>query len=740
MARPRRQHRRSDASNSSSSSTSPERGADDDNDSFMLQANDSQSSLALSIADDDMTVEADFFEERCRLSPVYRLPAELLISIFARLSSTKDLAACMLVSKDWARNSVGLLWHRPQTNNWHSVQNVVKSIRRATKTFAYQDLVKRLNLSTLAAQVSDGTVLGMIPCKRIERLTLTNCTKLSDAGLAPLIEGNRSLIALDVTGLDQLTDRTLDIVADNCLRLQGLNITACRRLTDASLVAVAKNCRHLKRLKCNSCSQLTDTSILTVAAHSTHLLEIDLYDLPLLESASITAIMTSCTHLRELRLARCPRITDSAFLSIPSKTPAFDALRILDLTDCSELGDKAVEKIVTTCPRLRNLILAKCRQLTDRAVWAITKLGKNLHYIHLGHCARITDPSIVALAKACNRIRYIDLACCSNLTDASITQLANLPKLKRVGLVKCAGITDRSIHALATYGGRVMSKPRDHRQHGGVSVLERVHLSYCTLLTLDGIHTLLNNCPRLTHLSLTGVQAFLRDDLTVFCREAPSEFNDHQREVFCVFSGNGVARLREYLNGGGNAMETGIVESDEDGAPHPPAHRHLPHPNQMQWQQGALGGQDDGMEDEDMEDDGEATPVELQDDQQHRIINVHVHSTPGPSNAHMIPSGTSPQAGFVRSASTDAVVSTGSRDESSGGALWAAGPSYMPGSSMPPQQSPTAAADGGGSNVRSASGEAQHVTGMMSATMLDDVDDETFGEDSEIFGHQTSEH
>lgn len=65
---------------------------------------------------------------------------------------------------------------------------------------------------------------------------------------------------------------------------------------------------------------------------------------------------------------------------------------------------------------------------------------------------------------------------------------------------------------------------------------------------MQGIHALLNNCPRLTHLSLTGVQAFLREDLLVFCREAPPEFNEHQRDVFCVFSGNGVTRLRDHLN------------------------------------------------------------------------------------------------------------------------------------------------------------------------------------------------
>lgn len=76
---------------------------------------------------------------------------------------------------------------------------------------------------------------------------------------------------------------------------------------------------------------------------------------------------------------------------------------------------------------------------------------------------------------------------------------------------------------------------------------------------------LLNYCPRLTHLSLTGVHAFLREEFSPFCRPPPPgmkvvwhidrstltkcpEFNEHQRNVFCVFSGNGVSRLREYLN------------------------------------------------------------------------------------------------------------------------------------------------------------------------------------------------
>jgi len=578
MTRARRRDRDASASGSDSSvSTSPERGFDDDDkDSIMLQSNDSLSSLAPSVSpDSDNAARRRAIEEQNRLSPISRLPAELMISVFAKLSSPTDLKNCMLVSNDWARNSVGLLWHRPSTNKWSNVKSVIQAVRTTNSFFDYSSLIKRLNLSTLGNEVSDGTLQPLSSCKRVERLTLTNCAKLTDLSLVSMLEENRSLLALDVTNVESITDKTMFALAKHAIRLQGLNITNCRKITDEALEAVAKSCKHLKRLKLNGCSQLSDKSIVAFALHCRYILEIDLHDCKNLDDDSITTLITEGPNLRELRLAHCWKITDQAFLRLPSES-TYDCLRILDLTDCGELQDSGVQKIVYAAPRLRNLVLAKCRNITDRAVLAITRLGKNLHYIHLGHCSRITDTGVVQLVKHCNRIRYIDLACCTNLTDASVTQLATLPKLKRIGLVKCAAITDRSIWALA--------KPRQVGSNGPVaaSVLERVHLSYCTNLTLQvhdhlyysalihtnlsqGIHALLNNCPRLTHLSLTGVQAFLRDDLLVYCREAPPEFNEHQRDVFCVFSGVGVQRLRAFLNTNGQNDDSESSFGDNEG-------------------------------------------------------------------------------------------------------------------------------------------------------------------------------
>jgi F-box and leucine-rich repeat protein GRR1 len=235
-------------SNSTSASTSPERPADDDNESFTMQGNDSVSSLGLSEPEQVSDAQADEIKERGIVSPISRLPAEIMIAIFQKLPHSSDYLSCMLVSREWARNSVGLLWHRPQTGNWPAVHNVVQTVRSAHAFFDYDHLVKRLNLSTLGPQVSDGTLMAFAGCKRIERLTLTNCTKLSDLSVHKVVQSNRALMALDVTGMENITDTTMHTVARYCYRLQGLNITNCRKITDESLEDVAQNCRHIKRV------------------------------------------------------------------------------------------------------------------------------------------------------------------------------------------------------------------------------------------------------------------------------------------------------------------------------------------------------------------------------------------------------------------------------------------------------------------------------------------------------------
>ncbi|KAK4169019.1 SCF E3 ubiquitin ligase complex F-box protein grrA [Cladorrhinum sp. PSN259] len=539
--------RRAPEDSRSTSSTSSPAPPDNEESDFFLNANDSQSSLGVPNLQ-DMQVADD----EC-VPPVNRLPNEILIAIFAKLSSLSDVLHVILTCKRWSRNAVDILWHRPSCTTWEKHNLICRTLSVENPYFHYRDFIKRLNLASLHESVNDGSVVPLASCNRVERLTLTNCKNLSDSGLIPLVENNSHLLALDISNDDQITEASMYAIAEQCKRLQGLNVTGCGKISNESLINLAKNCRFLKRLKLNDCNQLNDEAVLAFANNCPNILEIDLHQCRLIGNEPVTALVENGQALRELRLANCELIDDSAFLSLPDKT--YEHLRILDLTSCARLTDRAVEKIIDIAPRLRNLVLAKCRNLTDAAVYSISRLGKNLHLLHLGHCIHITDDAVKRLVTLCNRIRYIDLGCCTHLTDESVTRLATLPKLKRIGLVKCSNITDQSVIALAKANQRSRLRkdaygnilPGEyHSSHH--SSLERVHLSYCVHLTIKSILQLLNCCPRLTHLSLTGVPAFLRDDLEQFSRDAPQEFTEHQRSVFCVFSGQGVISLRKHLN------------------------------------------------------------------------------------------------------------------------------------------------------------------------------------------------
>lgn len=307
------------------------------------------------------------------------------------------------------------------------------------------------------------------------------------------------------------SDQKVYVYLSNNTISSQVKLAGVTNVANDAVSAMAKNCSLLVEVNLNGCHRVT--------------------------SPGITELILHCKYLRELQLQGCIEIDSSAFTNIPQGTLS-DQLRALDLQGCEQINDFAVARIVSTAPRLRNLSLAKCRWITDKSVYSICRLGKNLHHLHLGHCAQVTDMAVLQLTRSCNRIRYIDLANCVRLTDTSVQSLSTLPKLKRIGLVKCQAITNRSIIALAN-----ASNPPNV-----MSSLERVHLSYCTNLTMRGISRLLNSCRRLTHVSLTGVQEFLRRDLKTFCRLPPPDFSPAQREVFCVFSGNGVTRLRLFLN------------------------------------------------------------------------------------------------------------------------------------------------------------------------------------------------
>ena len=236
-------------SDSSDSSPGPQ-----DEDFIMALNNNSSSTIGAlaTMQDSEMEIDADHIH---RISPIQKLPPELLIHIFSKLTTTGDLRNCMAVSYHWALYTVGILWHRPLCSKLPNLTNVCRTLSETHPSFPYHEMVKRLNLSAIADKVSDGTVQAFFKCKSVERLTLTSCTKLTDLAIEGLVDGSKRLQALDITDLEAITDKSMVKVAENCPKLQGLNITNCLEITDDSLSRIAFSCTQLKRVSLAMCWQ-----------------------------------------------------------------------------------------------------------------------------------------------------------------------------------------------------------------------------------------------------------------------------------------------------------------------------------------------------------------------------------------------------------------------------------------------------------------------------------------------------
>ncbi|KAI8977901.1 hypothetical protein BDB01DRAFT_876424 [Pilobolus umbonatus] len=450
------------------------------------------------------------------------IPSEILIQIFQHfVDSPSDLFHCALQCRAWSYYALQLLWHKPLILNAGTLikfQNTLS--KHESSTFIpYASLIRRINLSAVAEYIYDDSLNDFSVCKHLDRVTLTGCSNMTDNGIAMLFSKNAGqyLSSIDLSDIKNITDKTVFSIARSCPNLQGLNISI--RLSNWRL--------------------LTDASVIALTTHCPLLLEIDLVNCGITNN-SLKEIFAKCRELRELKVNYCNFIDDHGFTRsalatpYPANTFYYDQLRVLDVTNILMISDLTLDCITKVAPKIRNLVLNKCMSITDKSLEYISRLGRHLHYLHLGSCRNITDDAVINLTIHCNRMRYIDLASCNKLGDDTVAALAKLPKLRRIGLVRCDRITDRAIMDLTRYSRTSIS-------------LERIHLSYCQKLSINAISTLVIHCRRLTHLSLSFIPVFQNPEFQRFCRPAPKEYTPELQRTFCVFSGVNVDNLRRYF-------------------------------------------------------------------------------------------------------------------------------------------------------------------------------------------------
>jgi F-box and leucine-rich repeat protein GRR1 len=184
-------------------------------------------------------------------SIVETIPYEILLNIFRFLEPGGiDNYRCLFVCKAWANCAVETLWFRPPIKRWESfikfTGELLPNCREFT-LFPYTQFVRRLNLLSVASQLSSQDFKLLKGCAHLERLTMGGAVQVTSDAVAEVIPNFKKLLALDISQVD-LNDFALCAVAQSCRLLQGLNVSQCTQLTDASITVLAENCHNLRRV------------------------------------------------------------------------------------------------------------------------------------------------------------------------------------------------------------------------------------------------------------------------------------------------------------------------------------------------------------------------------------------------------------------------------------------------------------------------------------------------------------
>ncbi|KAJ6258418.1 hypothetical protein Dda_6458 [Drechslerella dactyloides] len=232
--------------------------------------------------------------------------------------------------------------------------------------------------------------------------------------------------------------------------------------------------------------------------------------------------LSACNRLERLTLTNCSHVTDTSIMPVLENNPRLLALDLSGLVDVTDLSMAVISK---NCKKLQGLNITNCKKTTDASMVAVAANCTHLKRLKLNECDQITNETIMAFTKYCPNLLELDLHKVNKITNQAVLDIFwKLSHLRELRLGHCELLTDAAFTGIP---------PRPYES------LRILDLTNCDKLTDDSVEHIVEMAPRLRNLVLAKCR--LITDRAV-------EFNEHQRAVFCVFSGPGVIKLRNHLN------------------------------------------------------------------------------------------------------------------------------------------------------------------------------------------------
>nr|KAJ3422832.1 hypothetical protein HK105_006128 [Polyrhizophydium stewartii] len=296
-----------------------------------------------------------------------------------------------------------------------------------------------VDIGVISSEMLEKILADLISNKKLDRFTLQR--------LRPC---EISALKLDSYGL--ATDSLLETINRVCApSLERLSLRNCTYLTDAGILSL-QNAEHLTDLDLSSC-RLTD-KMTKLFVHTPHLVNLSLAGTKITPVGLLNVVRSLGGALESLSIAKCEgikvatvfpllqgltKIRSLSLAGVPFKTPlmqpdlgSFAGLCTLDLAGTA-ITDEDVSSVVGRFDTLEELDLTGCGALTLGALRPIAQRCRGLTHLKLPRRDLDYD-SVLADLSALPLVR-LDLSGCSAVTDAGVSALRALaPTLEVLSL------------------------------------------------------------------------------------------------------------------------------------------------------------------------------------------------------------------------------------------------------------------------------------------------------------------
>jgi bacterioferritin-associated ferredoxin len=266
-----------------------------------------------------------------------------------------------------------------------------------------------------------------------------------------------------------MSDRMLEAVCKASENLHTLQLGGCYLLTDRGIAAAVKALPRLRILELSSCTKLSENSLDSIVCVGDTLESLALRRCPQLKAEALARI-GELRHLRRLSLEGSQGVTDDTVRRIVAGCGA--SLEELDLSHLPDSGftavpatcgvtDEALRVLAKGCSRLRRLSLRNVDTITDEGLTVLASGCRFLADIDLARCKAVSDDGVEALAAGCKGLERLSLnaagrtdvdeetgAASHSITDRTLRALGGCPRLSRLDLSWCRGMSDEFLGEL----------------------------------------------------------------------------------------------------------------------------------------------------------------------------------------------------------------------------------------------------------------------------------------------------